>query len=81
MQPEERLQSGGRDLGDHLARSVRVETIDHHAVEAVQHLELARGLLRQFGQRPWSCGSRLEHQPDHFSRIGVVLDHARAPPR
>ena len=74
VQSEKRLQPGSRDLGDHLARAVRVEAIDHHAVESVQHLELPRGFLRQFGNA-LGLADAAHHQPDHFAGVGVVLDH------
>ena len=44
MQAEERADAAARAFGDDMARSVGVEAIDHHPVEAGQRAHLARRL-------------------------------------
>ncbi len=76
VQPEKRLEAAARHFGDHLAGAVRMKAIDHDAVEAGQHPQLPRRLLREVGDRG-GLAHPPDHQPNQFAGIDVVLDHAR----
>src|SRR4029079_18432046 len=62
------------DLGDDFTRSVRMETVDHHAVEAGQDRDLPRRLLCEFAD-PLGLADATNHQPHQFAGIDVGLYH------
>ena len=68
VQPEIRLEAGARGFGDHLARAVRIEAVDHHPIEAGQRAHLAS---RHAVERALVVG--LLQPRDHAAHVAPAL--------